>query len=53
MSSTSKYNMIMVEGISGTGAVRYQVVSVDETGAWRHVEYFDSKAEARSWLRWA
>jgi len=41
-------------GINGRGETVYSVVTVDsETGQWKHVERFDSKAEALNWMKWA
>ncbi len=40
-------------GINGSGATVYLVVTVSETGGWKHIEKFDTEAEALNWIKWA
>jgi hypothetical protein len=42
------------EGVNGKGGTVYMVVTVNSTtGAWLHIERFDTKAEAEAWIKWA
>ena len=47
------YTKELREGINGSGHTMWMVVSVDADGNWKHIEYFDSKAEALCWLQYA
>ncbi len=40
-------------GTNGSGDTIWMVVTVDPAGAWKWIERFDTKAEARNWMRWA
>lgn len=43
----------LVEGTGCTGNACYLVVTVRANGSWKHIEKFDTKAEAINWLKWA
>jgi len=40
-------------GTNGNGNTNYLAVTVNESGDWKHVETFDTKAEAINWIKWA
>lgn len=42
------------EGVNGSGNTVFLVFTIrDSDGACLHVEYFNSKAEAENWIKWA
>jgi hypothetical protein len=41
------------EGVNGNGNTMWMVVAVDANGNWRHTHYFDNKAEATCWMKYA
>lgn len=41
-------------GINGSGHKVWQVITiVTSTGQYHHIETFDTKAEATTWIKWA
>jgi hypothetical protein len=41
------------QGTNGSGETIWHVVTINQSGDWRHMETFKSKAEAECWMKWA